>query len=604
MNDHVPLSTEFNLSNIGNLGNQRPMREIQVSDRATRMLEQIIDANDDPRLIANALDADPFEFLLFMKDFNLLDDTEALDILTNVVAAWKGRLESADGNYLTKPMIQILRGFIDLNDQINCELISKDTGEESFSTELLMQSLIGIGIPVHHAPDVVGCIDRYLKNAVPGLRRATSSDLRDAVFNAIQHVGGGKRDDHVAKSWSDRYARRFGNPDGLIRVVRPDGSESLLNYSFVTRDVIPEMVERIVGVPFYIARNGGVARSDLNEMSQSIVEAIRSLNLYSIRYELLMDVSVELATQPPHPWFATESGLTRVVEYDLERADAHVEAISNYEVDRHDPLIRHEISEAVHHLCSSVLGYYGGFLGGSHLRPLYQLRLALGQTGSDVRKSLWSHYKFDRIYGDLIPTGLHPYALATLLKRLNIQVAGQRDVKLNAAVDLAKDLHSIVTRLIKTRLLYIDSNIVRDDTFGPYLNEFASKTVKEIVCRVPGVVEAEEPTLDASGFWFRHERVHQQKNRRDVFTVISRSDRHSDRNETVNWFRQMISLRRSADSIILIVAKDSVDRQRWLDTLGEMSDSAPFCVVREKDVIDLDASTDRSSVLSGWLGSI
>ena len=158
----------------------------------------------------------------------------------------------------------------------------------------------------------------------------------------------------------------------------------------------------------------------VDQMAEAVIEYTNGLNLYTIRYKTLINLLQDLILEPPHPWIVNPQTKRAIVEYNLERAEAHFA-----DVGEGSPLFRfdYSIRECFQHSCAAILATYGAFLGVDAKYGLHELRRALRHQHQNP--DLWHFCRASKMPADFKSVGCDLYDFARLLDRINDLLACQ-----------------------------------------------------------------------------------------------------------------------------------------------------------------------------------
>lgn len=297
-----------------------------------------------------------------------------------------------------------------------------------FSAESLFTSLMQIGLPPAVAIRIPFEIIPYLISETPNLAEKvlTTADIRIAVVHALhslENVGPFNRE--TISIWSAAYIRRYGNPSTQFVKVIDNGEEVDLNYDYIRRTVLPHLVTRILQLPKDadpIEKYGDVFSSTvLSGMSQEIISAVNTLNLYGIRYKTLLNLLQDLVLEPPHPWMVSPESSAKVVDYNIERAEHHLTRATSSLNKGSLSIAKQAVGESAKHTSAAMLAHYGAFLGVGDRYGLLELRRMLRLRLSNAQ--LWEFCHFHNIERDLRAMGSGIDALAACVARMQSGLA-------------------------------------------------------------------------------------------------------------------------------------------------------------------------------------
>jgi hypothetical protein len=239
----------------------------------------------------------------------------------------------------------------------------------------------------------------------------STGTLREFVVRAIHGLVGRGVEEEIVSGWGSAFARRYGSASARLAVVRHDRWVPL-DYSFLIQELAPALIHKITGAQLDDLSPKLLTQGTLRTIAATCLEAVNGLPVHRIRFETLLELSYDLATRPPHPWFVESSGMSESVEYDLERAHHWVGKSKALDPVADVAELRYSIMEAVHHASSALLGWYGAFLGAGELAPLHQLHTHLRH---DFDLPLWDYCEIERLRDDLVRVGESEHRFRTQL---------------------------------------------------------------------------------------------------------------------------------------------------------------------------------------------
>ena len=277
---------------------------------------------------------------------------------------------------------------------------SRNDKVEPFSCDRLLESLLFVGIPLGAALSIVEQIEVHLTKVLRDVEIPTTHHIRQAVAYSIYALDMAKFGAGNVQKWGDRYARQYGNPDFRTKVLYRDGETAELSHRFLKEEFFPHLLEDAFGVSYRRLKNRVIPRSQIDEMAETVIAYVRTMNFYQIRYKTLYNLVYDIAVQPPHPWFAVESAVQDIVAYDLGRAQAHARILLEEDSEQCQQVF-HSIGECLHHSSSAILAIYGNFIGSGYLTPLLNLVHSLKMFQFRGESVLLEFCDFRQIEGDL-----------------------------------------------------------------------------------------------------------------------------------------------------------------------------------------------------------
>lgn len=411
------------------------------------------------------------------------------------------------GNFYASnyPINKKIKNIIDeLDEKINKKIkvySSTQSKEQKFSSEKMLLSLFSIGIPIEAGIQICQGIEVHFSNLETIEESISTTEIRKIICSMIYRLREEDFNRSMIRAWGDKYIRTYGHPDQRIIVIHKDGSQEYLDFRFLKDSFMPFVISEILRFPPEKVEKI-ISRESVSEMAEEILGHVRSLNLYSIRYKTLFNLTYDIAVQPPHPWFSEQAFMSDVIKYDLSKASNHINNFQLYK-ERHDIFhYWHACIETVRHSCSAVLGFYGCYMGTKEYTPLANLVNVL-QIYKDEDFYFWEFLKIKQIEGDLIAIDNSVDSFHRLLTKINQQIFIS-DMTLEKCDNFslkAKQLYQDVRKLITDRDALDDeykkiaSNAVTDNF--EYI-EFCKKTIS----RIPGIkINHESSDYDSCFFW-------------------------------------------------------------------------------------------------------
>jgi hypothetical protein len=386
-----------------------------------------------------------------------------------------------------------------INDLVPAGFQAPNTRPQRFSSEHLVVSLAKSGIPIPVALDVLEALERHLVPLLAQVGTPTTGHLRRAVLEAIYALSDPYGHSNV-EHWADVYARRWGNPYERVVVLERDGTSTTLDFTFLLERLLPHLIRNVVQVPYEQLREAEIiSKSAARHMADEILDHVKSMNLYGIRYKTLYNLAYDLAVQPPHPWFVTSDTRLQTVTYDLQRAKHHDAALDQLLAHPDKGPCRHALREAIHHACSAILASYRAFLGASLLGSLAQLIDALALSVESGHPLIWEVSAIRQIEGDLRALGHSKDDFLENLVRLQHNQSVS-DAKLEVVVRQTHRLVALSSQLCTPSPEL--SPILEDSIEGPLPRTQLIAAIEHTIRRIDGM-DYLRPHADY-GLWFAH----------------------------------------------------------------------------------------------------
>jgi hypothetical protein len=338
-------------------------------------------------------------------------------------------------------------------------LIFRGKEEIVYSCQELFTSLMQIGIPLNAEIR----IPFHIVSALSGMRERdpdrdfSTSDIRVAVVNCIGGlVYEGYNEENInnenVNMWEAAYIRRYGNPGASYFLIVIDNEEEKpLSHKYIQEVIIPHLLKRVIGQEECTLLHKQYpcvfSSSQIERMSREIWRFVSVLNLYNIRYKTLINLLQDLILQPPHPWCVNRKTKDVVTEYNLERANHHLQSIRNPDNVSNPCLFNQSASECFMHLCAAILSQYGAFLGVNTCYGLKELKRFLSLK--DKGQALWSCCKISQLERDLEAIDCSSESLRSRLERVqhNLNSRDNSEQKFCSLSKGARELAEIVLEL-------------------------------------------------------------------------------------------------------------------------------------------------------------
>jgi hypothetical protein len=437
---------------------------------------------------------------------------------------------------------------------------TKKDAEEPFSSRRMFRSLISIGIDADVAIEV---IENILPHFPKENEDITSNDIRRAVKISIYNLSPSKYPKNKLQAWGDNYVRRYGDSHRQINVLHGDDSTELLNFNYIKCQLIPNLVEEIIGAKLS-SMSLVISSNNISSMSEVILEHVKSLNLLSIRYSTLLHLSVDLAIQPPHPWFSTKETSEKITEYDFGRASDHFGRMKELWNNKDIHNCWHSMQETIYHSCSMVLSYYRMFMGCSSIAPIQNLNNIVKALINKDNVSLWEETRISQIKGDLISTSINEHEFTRLLDNILKHYSNYTEESLEYLIDKSIELYELCTSLINKRLEL--DRIVQSPELHSDLE--CKNIVLQILMRIEVIKRHLPISGDQNNFWLVHNSRSAVFNEIKAKILISTICGHVVENEyeLFERIKQSVDILEDnlgfSNTIIFVLASDDIDMIR------------------------------------------
>lgn len=259
-------------------------------------------------------------------------------------------------------------------------LINKTGQREQYKTEKIIRSLLNLGIPLVPTYEIANAtikkINMKLQNINGNEAYFSTKDIRKMVSLAIQECSTTKYSMSDIESWSNKYARRYGHNNRNVEIYW-DRSDKVkdVSYEYIANEFLDDVIDDI--------SHGNAIKSELSttyrrEMATEILDFINHCDLYRIRYGLLKEMVIEIATQPPHPWLVYNSIRNDILKYDYGALMNNINTLNEALQNTGDNFIPQSAElEILHHAAALILGMHNYFFGCYDLTAFFQLKEVL-----------------------------------------------------------------------------------------------------------------------------------------------------------------------------------------------------------------------------------
>lgn len=296
-------------------------------------------------------------------------------------------------------------------DQVNCDVqrifgkVSITTSDEAdFDCDKLFASLVNIGIPSNVCLVISLNIVPYIQDAVEKDGQLFSTaHIRRAVSHAILHMTELELGRRQRQELAAKYARNYGNPRHVNMIVFENGRAQPISYRYLVDIFIPTLLSRLLGTNLQIS--DFVSRNNVEHMAGEILECVRRLGIYHVRYETIIALAEDLATQLPHPWVINSENRSLTFDHDVERVANHFAVLKSDNSTETD--FWRSAYECFNHICSALLCHYSCPIGGGTHAPSNTLRniTRLAVSGDHQNLALWDFCSISDLGPDLDEMG-------------------------------------------------------------------------------------------------------------------------------------------------------------------------------------------------------
>ena len=246
---------------------------------------------------------------------------------------------------------------------------------KKFESTKIFSSLVKIDIPFENALQITYFVVLHLISELENgnyKEDLSTHVIRKIVQEAILNYSDGDVSEEIKEKWADKYVRRYGHDAQQVQIYFSNSTRlEALDFKFVKKTLLEDIFNEL-GIREK-AYKKEISSKQIATIGREIIEFINNCNMYKVNYDTLKQFVIEMALQPPHPWFVTEETAIEISKYDLEILKMHYKILKEaVDSGRYDNLF-YRIYEALHHACSSILAKYGEVLGCKDLDVFYNL---------------------------------------------------------------------------------------------------------------------------------------------------------------------------------------------------------------------------------------
>lgn len=313
---------------------------------------------------------------------------------------------------------------------------------ENFSSEKLLTSLLEIAIPIPVAFDLLALVPEKISQIIDeGKQEVSTTEIRRIIYNGICSLAYIEHGHNINK-WGTNYSRKYGNPDAQIMIITDKNEEIPLDFNIVTKELIPDLIQKCYGEDYSYFLENSNNNKLISTCAAEIIDKIRSLNVYKIRYGTIHKIAYDLATHPPHPWFTNKELKEGHKKYHFERLTFHFNNLSNFRN------FYYSFIEFIEHSCAYLLTEYSLFVGNDKLRPLHlllsYLKIDLKDEGNLL---MWEGSDLNKLKGDLRSIECSLSLFERLLSNIRHHTSKQfKENKKDIIKNDCKDLYDLIQK--------------------------------------------------------------------------------------------------------------------------------------------------------------
>lgn len=260
-----------------------------------------------------------------------------------------------------------------------------------FCSSKIFASLLKLGIPLEHAYQIVYDVVQKLQQNIMDEKykdeNLSTHEIRKIVADAILYCNLENVSIEEIELWGDKYVRRYGHDSQRAYVYfKHDIQTYEVGYGFIKKTLLPDIIKTLNVKDN--THESKIRKTQIDSFSEEILDFVNNCNMYGINYDILKEFVIEMALQPPHPWFVTEENFLRTSQYDLDILPKHCERLKESRKNEKYTELHYTICEALHHAASSILARYREVLGCNDLDAFYNLERIVGKLHKRKYKDL------------------------------------------------------------------------------------------------------------------------------------------------------------------------------------------------------------------------
>lgn len=255
-------------------------------------------------------------------------------------------------------------------------IINKTNREEDFCVSKILKSLLTIGIPL----DAAFVIFRESIEKIIGYKttsgecKLNTKIIRKLVCDSIQTYDMKNYPISQVQSWSQKYVRKYGRNNQLVKVQFENGSTTEMSMNFL-KNFVDDLIQSI-SPNILVKKISNVSRQ---ELAECVLDFVNSCDLYVIRYNVLKSIILEIALQPPHPWFINEETKANIIQYDCSQLKVNLSKAKKVFNSGVRIIPQSILLEIIHHASSMILAKYDYYLGCNDLSSLFLLKSLISE---------------------------------------------------------------------------------------------------------------------------------------------------------------------------------------------------------------------------------
>lgn len=432
--------------------------------------------------------------------------------------------------------------------------------KRKFSCSRILSSLIKLGIPLEYAYQIV--LDAVLKleiNIDDGMYESglSTHKIRKVVADAILYCNLEGVTIEDIEAWGNKYVRRYGHDSQRTKVYFKNTEiTSDVEYELVKNTLLPDVIfELKIKENLYSEK---ITSNQVNSMSEEIVDFINNCNMYRISYDILKAFIIEMALQPPHPWFVTEDTAMKISKYDLDILPKHYERLLCSKENNSFEELHYTVCETLHHASSSILARYKEILGCNDLDAFYNLyRIVNNLIKRTYNDLLIDKCEINNLPSDLMYIDITLDNFYELLERIKRKLMDRRNL-FNVTRDFVCDIIQLcdIAKALGNNVSKENIRIFLNSDWNNYLDAEKNKHINAIFLAIEGISTRKIIRKLSNSFWINKNKFEST----DKQILVVCAEENMDYESIIEYVSSK-KVNKFIDSMILIMEKESEKEQ-------------------------------------------
>lgn len=322
---------------------------------------------------------------------------------------------------------------------------NKHAGYEKFSPWRIINSLVEIGISFPKASEMTYVVINKITSSDFQNKKdiLSSKELRDIVYDTIiNNKVSNTQSEYEISCWASRYARKYSMTKEMMVVDNKYKERYKLNYDYIKNILLKKVMNDITNNKIFYEK---LFHKELTRMAEDVLKFIKSMEIFEIREDVLLDLVKEYITQIPHPW-VVNGNRKQLIEYHKEQAKKHIDDLRNQ---RKVSLITQ--MEAAYHICASFLVQYDDYIGCTEVSPITILQKSINNVSNksqgDKLVLPMQKYQIIQLKKDLVS---HDTKSSRFQHNINIlfkNIVNAQKISLNETKDALIELWEMLIKL-------------------------------------------------------------------------------------------------------------------------------------------------------------